>query len=241
MEIHIYKDKQETIREYARFFIDEGNKAIKTKGNFNAVLSGGSSPKAVFELLTTEEFKDQLDWTKVFFFFGDERNVPADHADFNGLMAAKALFEPLNISENQIFYVNTSLAPEEAAKAYMESISKHFAGKNIVFDLIMLGLGDDSHTASLFPYTKVLNEQGLDIKSNYLPEKEIFRITMTAAMINQAKAIGFLVYGENKAAAVKTILNGEPDTQKYPAQLIKPASGICHWFLDEGSASDLKS
>ncbi len=241
MEIHIYKDKQETIREYARFFIDEGNKAIKTKGNFNAVLSGGSSPKAVFELLTTEEFKDQLDWTKVFFFFGDERNVPADHTDFNGLMAAKALFEPLNISENQIFYVNTSLAPEEAAKAYMESIRKHFAGKNIVFDLIMLGLGDDSHTASLFPYTKVLTEQGLDIKSNYLPEKEIFRITMTAAMINQAKAIGFLVYGENKAAAVKTILNGEPDTQKYPAQLIKPASGICHWFLDEGSASDLKS
>src|SRR5690606_28827673 len=134
---------------------------------------------------------------------------------------------------------DTSLGPEKAAKAYMKTIEAQFTEKPIQFDIILLGLGDDSHTASLFPYTSVLKEKEASVKSVFVEKLDTDRITLTAALINQAKRIVFLVYGKGKAAAVETIFGEVRDTEKYPAQLIREDNQTS-WFLDKDSASKIK-
>ena len=152
-------------------------------------------------------------------------------------MIKKALFEPLKIADSRIFYISTLQSPEEAAKKYAKRIVAHFKDKPIRFDLVLLGLGDNAHTASLFPHTPVLQEQKALVSAVY-PEKEsIPRITLTAPLINEARAISFFVYGENKAEAVKQVLEGQGNYEQYPAQLISPEEGTVDWFLDEAAAS----
>ena len=152
-------------------------------------------------------------------------------------MVEDSLFLPLKISKSQIFKVDTTLSPDNAAAAYFEVIQSHFNGKPIQFDLILLGLGDNAHTASLFPFTAVLKEKTVNVKSVFLKEQEVYRITMTAPLINQSKKIAFLVYGKDKAIAVSEILEGDVDTNKYPAKLINPLNGDVVWFLDEPAAA----
>ena len=239
MKVHTYPSQQELIEAFANFFIATGRYYIETQGYFDVVLAGGGSPKSVYELLATPAYRDKIDWTKVYFFFGDERYVPADDPQYNGLMVEKALLEPLEISEKQVFKVNTNLPPEIAAADYMARIVKHFRKETIRFDLILLGLGDDAHTASLFPLTSVLGEKEAGVKALFLKKANSHRITMTAPLINQAKNIAFLVFGEKKAVAVQQVLKGVSKPEKFPAQLIKPTDGELHWFLDEKAAGFL--
>ncbi|MBF9254891.1 6-phosphogluconolactonase [Pontibacter sp. 172403-2] len=234
---HIYKNTDELLTALAGFFIASARKAISDNGTFSVALSGGSSPKKLYEKLASADYRDQVDWSKVYFFFGDERYVPADDPDNNALMAQKALFEPLNIPEAQVYRVNTSLSPQEAAAAYARSIKEHFTTEPARFDLVLLGLGDDAHTASLFPGTTVLQEQEATAKSVYLKDKDVYRITLTAPLINLARDIAFLVYGATKAAAVQQVLEADKNTATYPAQLIQPLYGNVHWFLDEAAAA----
>lgn len=171
-----------------------------------------------------------------FFFFGDERYVPSDHPDSNALMAKKALFDPLKIPLAQIFTVDTSLEPDEAGHDYQKQIEEHFAPQKPQFDLILLGLGDDAHTASLFPGTDVVNINEPGVTDVFLPDKKVYRITLTAPLINLAHHVNFLVFGSSKAEAVRHVLKGEKDYNKYPAQLIQPVNGDVIWFLDEAAA-----
>ena len=195
----------------------------------------------LYEMLATT-YKDQIDWTKVFFFFGDERNVMPDHESYNGLMAKKAILDPLNIPEDQIFYVDTRLAPEKAAIEYNKAIVKHFNGADLVFDLILLGMGDDAHTASLFPGTDILKNKNVEVDSVYVEKLSTYRISFTATLINKAKNVAFLVFGESKAAAVKQVVEGTIRiTDLYPAQLINPIDGGVTWFLDNAAANLLDS
>ncbi|MFT7001337.1 MAG: 6-phosphogluconolactonase, partial [Spirosomataceae bacterium] len=194
--------------------------------------SGGNSPKSVFELLA-KEYTHAIDWTSVYFFFGDERYVLSNDPDSNALMAKEALFNPLNIQENQVFTVDTTLEVKMAAADYNKKIVQFFDGQKIAFDLVMLGLGDDAHTASLFPGTEVLNEEMSGVSHVYISEKDVFRITMTAQMINDANNIAFLVFGKNKAEAVQHVMEGEQKTSHYPAQLIDKKA---EWFMDEAAA-----
>ncbi len=240
MELHIYKSADETITGLADFFVETVNKAITTNGECNLVLSGGNSPKHLYELLASQSYKNKIDWSKIWFFFGDERYVPFDDKDYNGLMAKQSLFDPLNIDEARIFYINTALAPEAAATDYAKKIMAHFGQNPIQFDLILLGLGDNSHTASLFPHTKVLYEMKALMRAIFIEELKAYRITMTAPLINEAHEIVFLVYGASKATAVKHILKGEKDIDNYPAQLIAAEEGTVHWFLDEAAAVQIK-
>jgi 6-phosphogluconolactonase len=240
MELHIYKSADDVITGLADFFVGTVNKAIATTGECNLVLSGGNSPKHLYELLTSPSYKNKIDWSKIWFFFGDERYVPFDDKDNNGLMAKQSLFDPLNIDEARIFYINTALAPEAAATDYAKKIMAHFGQNPIQFDLILLGLGDNSHTASLFPHTKVLYEMKALMSSVFIEELKAYRITMTAPLINEAHEIVFLVYGASKAAAVHHILKGEKDIDNYPAQLIEAEEGTVHWFLDEAAAVQIK-
>ncbi|MDB4920339.1 6-phosphogluconolactonase [Mucilaginibacter sp.] len=237
--LNIYNTADEVLTALAEYFVIIGGEAITKNGKFSVALSGGSSPKKLYELLASS-FHDQLDWRKVYFFFGDERNVPQTDKDSNYLMAKKALFDPLEIDPMHIFPVDTSLAPKEAAKKYQEEIEQFFDEGELSFDLILLGLGDNSHTASLFPHTPVLHDRVPGVSDVYLEDQQVYRITVNAPLINEAQNIAFLVYGEEKAIAVHHVLEDDEDIEEYPAQLIEPIVGQIQWFLDDAAASMLR-
>jgi len=241
MNLLIYHGKDELIEDLAEFIIKIGNEAIADSGRFNFVLTGGSSPKTLYQQLSTK-YKDQLDWQKVYFFFGDERNVSSTDKDYNGLMAAESLLNPLNIAADHIFYVNTKLGPVEAAEAYQDAITIHFNGATPAFDLILLGMGDDAHTASLFPETDILENTDIGVEAVFVEKLNTYRISMTAALINNAKNIAFLVFGKSKAEAIKCVIEPEEENANlYPAQLIKPNEGNVTWFIDQEAAALLNS
>lgn len=240
MKLNIFHTADEVLYALAEYFVQIANESIAAGGRFSVALSGGSSPKKLYELLASTSFADRIDWTKTYFFFGDERNVPLDHADSNYLMAKKALFSPLFIEADNVFAVDTTLTPNEAAQKYSEQIAEFFGDDEMSFDLILLGLGDDTHTASLFPHTEVLADVTPAVKANFLPEKQIYRITFNAPLINEAKNIAFLVYGESKAEAVYNALEADENVEDYPAQLIDSITGEVQWFLDEAAAVNLE-
>lgn len=235
--INIYKEEGQVLSALVEFIISKATEAIDNQGQFTVALSGGSSPKKLYELLSSDGHRNKIDWGKVFFFFGDERYVPLYHKDSNYLMAERSLFEPLGILQDHVFAVNTALPPADAAHDYEQKIVEHFKSNDCRFDLILLGLGDNSHTASLFPHTKVLHEKKALVKEIFVDEVNMYRITFTAPLINAAHHVVFLVYGSGKAEAVHHILKDETNIELYPAQLIKPVDGQLHWFLDEGAAS----
>jgi 6-phosphogluconolactonase len=241
MNLLIYHGKDELLEDLAEFILKIGNESISEFGRFNFVLTGGSSPKMLYQQLATK-YKDQLDWQKVYFFFGDERNVSATDKDYNGLMAAESLLKPLQIADDHIFYVNTSLSPVEAATDYHNSIYLHFGGVTPAFDLILLGMGDDAHTASLFPGTEILDSEEISVEAVFVEKLNTYRISMTAPLINQAKNIAFLVFGKSKAEAIKNVIEPEEeDSSLYPAQLIKPYEGNVTWFVDQEAADLLNT
>ena len=237
--LHVSKDPDTLLLALANFVVARAKVCIEQSGRFTLALSGGSSPKRLYELLASDAYRKRIDWKKVYFFFGDERYVPEDHANSNFLMVNKALFVPLNVSSEQIFAVNTSLQPADAASDYEHRIRKHFSGDDCRFDLILLGLGDNSHTASLFPHTSVLHEKHALVKEIYVQEVSMYRITFTAPLINAAQCVAFLVYGSSKAEAVANILKGPFKIDDYPAQLIDPADGELHWFMDGPAAANV--
>ena len=239
MNLLIYKTQDELFEDLIDYIINIANRAIAEKDCFNFVLTGGNSPKALYERLASS-YKDKVDWSKVYFFFGDERNVPPNHESYNGLMAKISLLAPLNITEDHIFYVDTTLEPEKAAIEYHKAIRNHFDGGDMTFDLILLGMGDDAHTASLFPGTSILKNKEVEIDSVYIEKLSTYRISFTAPLINKAKNIAFLVFGESKANAVKHVIEDEKkNTSLFPTQLINPIDGHVTWFIDDAAASRL--
>jgi len=239
MKLNIFNTENEVLAALATHFVQVANESITKQGRFSVALSGGSSPKKLYELLASS-YKTGLDWSKVYFFFGDERNVPQTSPDSNYLMAKKALFDPLNISAENIYPVDTSLDPADAAQRYEAEIEEFFDNEELSFDLILLGLGDNSHTASLFPYTPVLHDRTPGVKEVFLQDQQVYRITLNAPLINEAQHVAFLVYGEAKAVAVHHVLEDDEDIEEYPAQLIEPIVGEIQWFLDHDAASMLK-
>jgi 6-phosphogluconolactonase len=241
MELNIFNNESEVLDALAAHFVKLAKEAIAAQGKFSVALSGGSSPKKLYELLASTSYADDVEWEKVYFFFGDERNVPQTDPESNYLMAKKALFDPLGINPDQIFPVDTTLSPKEAAEKYEEDIVQFFDEEELSFDLVLLGLGDNSHTASLFPFTPVLHDRIPGVKEVFLEDKQVYRITLNAPLINEAKHIAFLVYGEGKAIAVHHVLEDDEDIEDFPAQLIDPIVGEMQWFLDEAAASMLKN
>lgn len=236
MKLHVYDTEASTIKALADFFVATVNAAIRKNNECSVVLSGGSSPKKLYQLLSSAEYRNEIDWSKISFFFGDERYVPFDNPDNNGLMVKQTLFEPLKIDDSKIFYIGTSLSPEHDAANYADAIFNYFGERQPKFDLILLGLGDNSHTASLFPYTEVLQEKKAIVRPVFLAEQKIYRITMTAPLINEAHKISFLVYGKTKAEAIYHVLKDEKNIELYPAQLIQPLDGTVNWFMDKEAA-----
>jgi len=238
MKLNVFSNTEALYKAFADFFVKCAQEAINTNNRFTVALSGGSSPKKLYELLASEAYRKQIDWTKVYFFFGDERYVEHTHPDSNYLMAKNAFLDALNISEDQVCKVDTSLDPESAA-LYYERFICNFFGEETCFDLVILGLGDDAHTASLFPGTPIIWVDEELVKEVYLEDKKVFRISMTASLINKAKHIAFMTFGANKADAMKAVFDAPKDVAKYPAQLIHPINGDLQWFVDEAAVSKL--
>ena len=239
MELNIFNNENEVLAALAEYFIKVANEAIVKDGKFSVALSGGNSPKKLYELLATS-YSGEVDWEKVYFFFGDERYVPQTDPDSNYLMAKTALFAPLLIDPSNIFAFDTTVSPEESAAKYQEEVETFFDEGELSFDLVLLGLGDNSHTASLFPHTPVLHDRTPGVTSVFLSDKNIYRLTLNAPLINEAKHIAFLVYGEGKAIAVHHVIEDDENIEEYPAQLIEPIVGEIAWFLDSAAASLLK-
>ncbi|HJR78203.1 MAG TPA: 6-phosphogluconolactonase [Nitrospiraceae bacterium] len=240
-EAHVHQDAQELAAEAADLFLWLADQAIATRGQFAVALSGGTTPKAVYRTLASTQSK--LDWTKVLFFFGDERCVPPSHEDSNFLMAQTSLFQPLGIPETRIFRMAGELDPEPASRAY-EAIMRRTLGPSSGgwprFDLVLLGLGEDGHTASLFPGTPALGEQIRWVVPGFAPVGIKHRLTVTLNVINHADVVLFLVAGAGKAQIARKVL--EPSSSEaapYPASLVHPTAGRYLWFLDKAAASDL--
>ena len=221
----------------ATFMVDIAVKAVADRGRFTLSLSGGHTPEQLYGLLATPPFKEQLPWKDTYIFWGDERCVPATDERNNSNMAKRILLDKISVSSTNIYPVPVELPPAEAAIEYDREIKNLFKHHPPQFDLILLGLGENGHTASLFPGTKVLNETIHLVKEVYVEEQKMFRVTMTAPLINQAHHVLFLVTGKEKAPILKTILKDRYDPNNFPAQLIQPDHGSLYWMLDENAAS----
>ncbi len=236
----VYNDKDELGYEAARLFAELATRYIIQYETFNVALSGGSTPKLLFHNLI-KYYKNTLDWNKINFFWSDERYVPLDDPESNAGMAFTELFDPLEQEDLNIYPVDTSLSPsEEAAEAYERLILSIHPPLQPVprFDLILLGMGDDGHTASLFPETEALHENSKLISANWVPKFEKWRITFTFPLINSAKNVIFLVSGANKAEIVRDIFNNSKD---YPAAQVSPVEGVLTWLLDKEAGKYLKN
>ena len=241
--VNIYPNLETLSQTAAEMFIRIGNEAIQKRGQFTVALAGGSTPKSLYQLLASERFKDKLDWEKVFFFFGDERKVSPDDAESNFKMANENLFEQLKLSAQNIFRWETELKnAEKIAEKYEETVKDFFnlpANGFPGFDLILLGMGDDGHTASLFPFTEALNETEKIAVANYVEKLQTTRLTLTFPAINNAANIIFLVSGANKAEILREVLEGDFQTKKFPSQKINPENGNVFWLIETNAAQKL--
>jgi 6-phosphogluconolactonase len=218
----------------AREFAARAEEAIGERGRFAVVLAGGSTPETMYGILARDCI-DRIDWSSVYVFFGDERSVPPHHEDSNLKMASEVLLDHVPVAN--VHRIRGELPPEEAAEAYEEELRKFFQTEDVPrFDLILLGLGADGHTASLFPWTAALQVHDRWVVANPVPRLGTTRITLTLPVINAARAVIFLVAGEDKAEALREILEGDADPHAYPAKLIQPP-GEPEWMLDQSAAS----
>jgi 6-phosphogluconolactonase len=211
----------------ADYFVQLSYEAIAAKGKFTVALSGGSTPAALFAILATEEYANKINWKNVYVFWGDERCVALDSIDNNAFNAKNILINKVPIPKKNIFVIPVDETPVNAAIYYEATIKIAFKSDKPIFDLILLGMGDDGHTASLFPHTEILQEKNKLVKEVFLTEKNLWRISLTEPIINAAKHKLFLIAGKAKAAMLDIILNGEKDFEKYPAQMIENAE----WFV----------
>jgi 6-phosphogluconolactonase len=238
LNLLVYETPEELAEAAAREFVARAEGAINALGRFAVVLAGGSTPKATYQALA-RDYADKLDWGRVHVFFGDERTVPPDHEDSNYRMAHEALLSRVPVGG--VHRMRGELPPAEAAAAYEEELRKFFGPEGVpAFDLILLGIGEDGHTASLFPETSALDVTDRWAVANPVLKLETTRLTLTVPVINAAMAVAFLVAGEGKAKALKEILEGDADPRGYPAKFIRPEGGDLTWMVDKAAAGLLK-
>jgi 6-phosphogluconolactonase len=238
VNLRIYEDVRELSEAAAHVFVEEARRSIDETGRFTVALAGGSTPKRAYEMLATkyDEPKD-FDWGRVHAFFGDERTVPPDHEDSNYRMACEALLSRVPLGS--VHRMRGELDPREAATLYERDLVAFFGGPPVL-DLVLLGIGEDGHTASLFPRTPALDTRDRWAVANPVEKLGTTRLTLTVPAINAARIVAFLVAGEGKAEALREILEGNADPRDYPATLIQPAAGPV-WMVDEGAAHLLKN
>ena len=242
-DIRIHSDSQAAAAA-AEFVLEVGQEAVRAKGRFLIALSGGTTPENLYRALSSPSFADRFDWSRAIFFFSDERCVPPNDPRSNYALADKTLFAPLNITPSQVYRMaGESSDPQAAASEYerqLRLVTKTVPSAQPSLDLILLGLGEDGHTASLFPGASILRDQRHMIAAAQSPKDPPNRLTMTLAAINRASVILFLATGTSKAGIVRAILDPKTEAERQlPAALVKPEEGRLIWFLDRAAAAEL--
>lgn len=237
-EINVLPDPAAVAADAAERVVRAADEAIALAGRFSFVLAGGSTPKALYELLASDAYRDRIDWANVEVYFGDERTVPPDHKDSNYRMARETMLAGVPIPQANVHRMRGEVDPEEAAKEYGLLLKERFgdADSGSGPDLVLLGMGDDGHTASLFPGTPALRETKHRAFANPVPQLNTTRLTMTAPFINRAREVILTVTGANKAKRLSEVLEGSRDPERLPVQLIQPTNGKIAWLIDAAAA-----
>lgn len=238
-DIRILPDSAAIAETAAGIVSDLARKAVEQRGRFSLVLSGGSTPRALYERLGSEPYVRQIQWDKVHIFWGDERCVEPDHAESNYRMAKEALLDHAELLPENVHRIKGEIAPDQAASEYEAVLKDYFGGDEPRFDVLLLGMGDDGHTASLFPHTVALIEVEKWVVGNYIASKQVWRVTLTAPAINAAANVIFLVSGTSKAERLRQVIKGSYQPDELPSQLIKPRNGSLIWLVDQSAAAGL--
>ncbi len=241
--VTICKNSEALGKSAASYFAQLAEESVTRKGRFSVVLAGGNTPRSLYEALGKAPIRSEVPWGGVLIFWGDERLVPPDHPDSNFRMANEIFLSKVPIPDENIFAMPMKEKdPKLAAERYEDAIWDCLDPDEYEipqFDLILLGIGADGHTASLFPDSSAVDEKEAWVVSTYVKQLDKIRLTLTLPILNQAKNIVFLASGKEKAPIIKTLLSSEPENTPCPAALIKPLSGNRTFFIDENAASEL--
>ncbi|GGC23913.1 6-phosphogluconolactonase [Parapedobacter defluvii] len=234
-----FNDLQQLNTEAAELFVRAAQTAIAQHGRFTVALTGGTSPAGLYRLLASSPYRDQVRWEQVYIFWGDERWVPLDDERSNAQMAFETLLSHVPIPQSQIFPMwADGISPDDFAREYEQLLRLHLSSEGS-FDLVLLGMGADGHTASWFPHTGVLHEYDKWVAAYYLNAQDMYRITLTVPLVNRANQIIVIAYGANKANALYEVLRGERNAEQYPAQLLPTTGDRITWFVDEAAAEKI--
>ena len=242
IKYYVEPDSAALARRAVEYFVEMAGEAVEAQGRAHIAISGGSTPKAAFELLAdpNQPWRQRMPWEMLDLYWVDERCVPPDDAESNYRMTREALLDHVPLKPDQIHRIEGELEPEAAAVRYEVELrsSFHLDGAGSPrFDLVALGLGSDGHTASLFPHSQAIHETNRLVVANRVPQTGASRVTLTWPMINRARSVFFLVSGQEKASVLKEVLTGPHDPERLPSQLIWPSSGILTLILDKAAAA----
>jgi 6-phosphogluconolactonase len=242
VEIRVLTTPQELFEAAAEEVVHAAKEAVAQRGRFTIALPGGSTPKNLFNLLATNA-RTVLPWDRTFFFWGDERHVPPTDPDSNYRMAEETMLSKIPVAAGNVFRIPAENPDASAAaEAYEQTLRKFFQlgpGEVPIFDLILLGMGPDGHTASLFPGSAGLQEKSRLVIANWVDKLKTSRLTLTLPVLNAARCVTFLVSGTDKAAMLKTVLEEDAPAEQYPSKLIRPNNGKLIWLVDRAAASAL--
>ena len=242
-QLVVCENLQELGRRSAELFVTLATGAVTSRGRFCVALSGGETPKAMHSQLQSDAYVSRVPWSGVYVFWGDERYVPHDHPESNYGMARATLLDQVPIPDENIFSVPTGKGEAEtSAGQYQETLRSFFKldkGEQPQFDLIVLGMGEDGHTASLFPDTAALENSSGVVVANYMEKLDAHRVTFTVSAINQATCVVFLISGASKASALKEVLEGPYQPNRFPSQFVQPANGKLLFLVDRDAAREL--
>jgi 6-phosphogluconolactonase len=240
MKFHIYKTAGQLGEELALWMCELINSTLQKQEFFTLALSGGETPKILFKRLATEDFKEKINWQRIQIFWGDERVVSFNDERNNAKVAHDLLIDHINIPTTQVHAMRTDIEPVFAAKEYDKLLHRFFDNIDKSFDLVILGMGDDGHTLSLFPKSVLFDEENENwVNAVYNDAQNMYRITLMPVIVNRASNIVFMIEGSKKSTVLKKVIEGKYSPSELPAQIIKPVAGELHWFIDEDAAKGL--
>jgi len=238
--VSVFETAEEVAAAAARRFVELARESVAARGVFAVALAGGTTPRRTYELLAGDELRAQVSWPDVHVFFGDERQVPPDHAESNYRMALESLLSRVPVPAENVHRIEGRGDAAANASLYEDELRGFFGDADWPrFDLVLLGMGDDGHTASLFPSTLALAERRAWVATNWVGKLDAWRVTLTAPAINAARRVVFLVSGASKSAPLREVLRGGRGAAPLPAQLIRPADGALEWLVDKAAAAGL--
>ncbi len=241
-DIRVVVNAEELSLKAAEEFVHRAEEAVQARGIFTIALAGGSTPKSLYTLLAsnTASFREQVPWNKVHFFWGDERHVPPDHPDSNYRMVQERLLSQVPVPPENVHRIFTENSdPGKAADEYEQVLHDFFElreEKLPRFDLVLLGMGPDGHTASLFPGSNTIHEQTHLVAAPWVEKQNTYRVTLTPPVLNNALCAIFLVSGSEKSKTLQAVLEGDPEPERFPAQIIRPKRGTLLWLVDQAAA-----